>query len=362
MRLLITGPALRDPGGVSAYFDAVLPQLRSQVAEVHYLEIGGTLARGGFLSPMIDQWRFRSTLRRLQPDLVHCNPSLDFKCFLRDGLFVRQAAGLGYPVLVFFHGWKPEFDAVVQRYWLGVFRRTFGRARAFIVLASQVRSRLAEWGVTAPVHLGMTAVSQSLLDGVKPADAAPRPSNEPLRILFLARLERSKGIRETLAAFALLRERKVAATLTVAGDGAARDDVQAFIAAHPQLSPVIQAVGDVRGGRKRELFMQHDLYCFPSYTEGMPTSVLEAMYFGLPVVTSAVGGLVDFFEDGRMGRMLRDIDAASIADAIAGLAASPDAMRAMGARNREFASTHFTAAAAADRLTAVYSQVLGRPA
>lgn len=357
MRLLITGPAIADPGGVSAYYNAVLPELRRGPEQIEYLQIGGTLRRGGIFSPLLDQWRFRAALRRFKPDLVLCNPSLDPRSFVRDGLFVRHAARRG-PVLVFFHGWRDDFAGAIERRWLSAFGKTFGHAAAFIVLASRFRESLHRWGVAAPIGLGVTAVSASLLEGLQGDQLDMRRSSGPsVKILFLARLERAKGIVETLDAFLALRRAGLPVTLTIAGDGSARTDVQNFLAAHPDLVPVITVTGDVRGERKRELLLTHDVYCFPSHTEGMPGSVLEAMAFGLPVVSAKVGGLADFFED-RMGRVLQRIDAGSVAQALKELAGDAAMRRQIGDYNHRFAITNFTAAASARRLQSFYRQIL----
>ena len=360
MRVLVTGPALRDPGGVSAYYHAVLPELRQGGDAFDYVEIGGTLRRGGPLSPLLDQWHLRGRLAATRPDLYLCNPSLDPKSFLRDGLFVRQAARRGIPVLVFFHGWREDFAAQVGRRWQWVFREGFGRANRFIVLASAFRAQLESWGVRSPVELGITAVSAELLQGFDAAAAfrAREAGGRPVRILFLARLERAKGIRETLEAFRQLCARGLPVELTVAGAGGAQADLDAFRAEHPAIAMRVHGVGDVRGERKRELFATHDVYCFPSHTEGMPGSVLEALAFGLPVVTTAVGGLKDLFQDGRMGRLLQSPRAEGVADALADLVVDGALRERIGRFNRDFALRNCVAEASAARLRAALRATL----
>ena len=83
------------------------------------------------------------------------------------------------------------------------------------------------------------------------------------------------------------------------------------------MKPTDLCVNDLQDVIFRSLYLQVDyeifsktseLYLFPTYSEGMPTSVLEAMAFGLPVITRPVGGLKDFFENGEMGYMLESLD------------------------------------------------------
>ena len=63
----------------------------------------------------------------------------------------------------------------------------------------------------------------------------------------------------------------------------------------------IKMVGHVKGSEKAKLFKESHIFCLPSYSEGLPNSVLEAMAFGLPVITTEVGGLKHFFHDNKMG-------------------------------------------------------------
>ncbi|MFN8642584.1 MAG: glycosyltransferase family 4 protein [Candidatus Binatia bacterium] len=355
MRVLVTGPALADPGGVSGYHGAVLPHLRASVGAVEYLEIGSSRGRGGCLHPLADQAQFRAAVRRLRPQIVQVNPSLNAKSFLRDGLLARQAAQRRIPVLVFFHGWDPRFEARLERSRRRFFAATYRRATAFVVLADAFRQRLRAWGVTAPIHLATTAVASELVQGFafdrKPLyDGASRP----LRMLFLARLERGKNVRVVLEALASLRRRGAPVTLTVAGDGEDLPALRRFAAGHPELAEAITIAGDVRGARKHELFASHDVYCLPSASEGMPASVLEAMAFGLPVIAAPAGGLADVLEDGRTGCVLSQLTAAAIADAVSRLQADPPRLRAIAAHNHRYALAHFLAPAVAERLAAIY--------
>src|SRR5690554_78220 len=137
MRVLITGPALDDPGGVANYYRTVLPVLRQDGRlNVDYLPIGRGGGGPALLRFLRDQRRLRQRLAETSPDLLHVNPSLNPKSFIRDGLFIRQAKRGGVPVVVFFRGWDEAFADRIDGRWLSFFRHTYGRADAFVVLAS----------------------------------------------------------------------------------------------------------------------------------------------------------------------------------------------------------------------------------
>jgi glycosyltransferase involved in cell wall biosynthesis len=359
MNILITGPSLADQGGVASYYNAVLPHLSAQEKiGIHYMEIGGTKGMGGVLHPLIDQIRFRRTLAVINPTIVHVNPSLVLKSYIRDGLFVLQAKRLGYPVIVFFHGWEDNFESTMWATWLWFFRKTYLKADAFIVLASIFRDKLMAWGVTAPILLGTTTVSDDLVRNFSLAEKSEKLVTEPvLKILFLARLEKEKGVLEAMEAVTMLRAQGRLVTLTVAGDGACMDAVREFADRHDNLKEFLFVMGDVRGDRKVSLLASHHLFCFPtSYGEGMPISVLEAMIFGMPVITCPVGGLRDFFENGKMGYLVKQRSVTDIVAAIERLVDDRNMLKRMSSYNQRYATERFLASRVADYLGDVYRQ------
>jgi glycosyltransferase involved in cell wall biosynthesis len=360
MDILITGPLLADQGGVASYYNAVLPYLREQDGfGIHYMEIGGAKGVGGILHPLADQIRFRRILARINPAVVHINPSLVPKSYIRDGLFIYQAKRLGYPVIVFFRGWDQNFESAVETTWLWFFQKTYLKADGFIVLASAFREKLMEWGVTAPIQLGTTTVSSDLMRNFSIAEKVEKLGNEPvIKVLFLARLEKEKGVMETMEAVTMLRAKGIPVTLTVAGDGVFMDVARKYADRHDEMKRFLFVVGDVRGDEKRSLLASHHIYCFPTtYAEGMPNSVLEAMVFGMPVVTCLTGGLRDFFEDGKMGYLAKQRTVVDVANAIERLVNDRNTIMKMSSYNYHYATERFLAPGAADYLANVYRQV-----
>jgi glycosyltransferase involved in cell wall biosynthesis len=154
----------------------------------------------------------------------------------------------------------------------------------------------------------------------------------PLTLLSLGRLIPLKGVAHAIDAVAAARD----ATLIVAGAGPEADALRAQ--ARMRGAPV-RFVGEVQGQLKRELLYAADAFLLPSIvlpsgrSEGMPTTLLEAMDHGLPVIASDVGGVRDVVSDGENGWLLRPGDVSGITSAIERL--RDDALRervAQGAR------------------------------
>jgi glycosyltransferase involved in cell wall biosynthesis len=101
-----------------------------------------------------------------------------------------------------------------------------------------------------------------------------------------------------------------------------------------------------------------DVFTLPSAHEGRPVALMEAMSLGLPVVVTAVGGMVDMVDDGITGLMVPPGNAAALADALATLVQSPTARDTMSAQVQRTAAT-FDGNVAFDRIEAEYRRLAG---
>jgi glycosyltransferase involved in cell wall biosynthesis len=233
----------------------------------------------------------------------------------------------------------------------------FGRADAFIVLGNEFKNRLRRLGYEKEVFIHGAPVDDELLDFVhRPPLRCTGDGGRKFKILFLARVEKEKGIYEALEAYRLLKERYPFVSLTIAGDGSHYSRTVQYT--RDQQFVDVSFTGYVEGKAKCEVFRQSDAYLFPSYSEGLPLSVLEAMACGLPVVTSAVGGLRDFFEDGAMGFSTESRDPAVLADLLDRLVRDPELCSTISRLNHKYARDHFAAPRVASRLGRIYGRVL----
>ena len=357
MKVLITVPSLTLPGGVANYFRT----LRRHLSKDHvYFEVGARPGNNGPVATIVrvlrDHWNFSRELRRTRYDLVHLNPSLGPLSVVRDGILLLIAKAHRRRVLVFFHGWDPACETAIRAHYLRLFRFVYGRADLILVLAEEFRHTLREFGIGAPILTETMIVA----DEVFPLAVAGRPASRAdhlaCRILFLSRLDRGKGLVEAIEAFEMLQGVKV--ELQIAGDGPERAAGEAMVKAR-RINGVT-FLGHVEDAAKVEAFRQGDIYLFTSMYEGMPNSVLEAMAFGLPIVTRTVGGLRDFFEHDRMGYATESQDPSVFAELLNGLVSNPSLRASMGQYNREFARKRFAASVVSTRLLSTYEQVVGQ--
>lgn len=353
---LLTLPSPYNHGGVSSFYNAVLPYLPETITP---MVVGGAKGIEMFFRPLMDQLHYHQAVKTNRPILIHLNPSLGLKCFLRDGLFALQAKQQNIPLLIFWHGWDKSFEGLLEKRLLWFFRHTFGQADGFIVLASEFKQKLKDWGVEVPIYLGTTAVEEQLLQHFDLEKKLTRLRKiKTVKILFLARLERAKGVFETVQAIKLLVDKKLPVCLTIAGDGEIRQELEEYTRTLNLTPQQVNFTGDIRGKDKISAFAEHHIYCFPTfYGEGLPTSVLEAMAFGMPVVTRPVGGLADIFEDGKMGALVQGKSPEEIADCLEKIISDRNQMAEIGRYNAGYAKEHFMASVVAKRLLGIYEDL-----
>lgn len=165
--------------------------------------------------------------------------------------------------------------------------------------------------------------------GEIPAD----DGQDAARILFLGWMEKFKGVQELLAAAEHLAAEGNAFELIFAGSGAELAQVRHRIASGP-LAGRAKAVGWVGGGDKLKLLAWSNILVLPSYGEGLPNVVLEAMAAGRAVVATHVGAVPEVVRHGRTGLLCAPRDVPALAAALSQLIAHPESRSSMGAAGR----------------------------
>src|SRR5690606_15420270 len=99
----------------------------------------------------------------------------------------------------------------------------------------------------------------------------------------------------------------------------------------------------------------------PSYNEALPMSILEAMAFGLPVVTTPVGGIPEAITDGREGLLVRPGDVPTLADKLCALLDDPALARTMGREGRKKAKEKYSVQRVIPAIESLYLKLGAKP-
>ncbi len=177
-------------------------------------------------------------------------------------------------------------------------------------------------------------------NGVDTACFAPgvRGEAEGCELLFVGRLAPQKGVDVLLRALALIPK---GWRLRIAGDGPEGARLSA-LAIQLGLGERVQFLGWTQRECLPGMYRSADVFVFPSYDEGMPNVVLEALASGLPIVATRIAGNEQLVEDGANGALVPAGEPEVFAKRLLPLILDRDLRRAMGARSREIAVERFS--------------------
>lgn len=184
---------------------------------------------------------------------------------------------------------------------------------------------------------------------------------DEMKFLFVGRLVKEKGILDLLEAFAEVSKQFPNATLTIAGElmSNERDQetaklVEQQIAANDQ----VHYVGFVRD--TPTLFANHDVFLLPSYREGLPRSILEAMASGLPVIATDIRGCREEVIDGETGFLVPVERPDALMLAMRWFIEHPEQLRSFGRRGREVVEEKFDESKILERQVSLFAQISSR--
>lgn len=322
------------------------------ITPVYVPELGRELHPLRDLVTLIKLWRL---MRRLKPDVVHTHTA-------KAGFVGRWAAWLArVPVRVHtFHGhvFHGYFGAAKTRFFLALERLTARLTDRLITISPALRDELSGVYRVAPaekfavVPLGLELAQYAAAPrGMGTLRAAYQiPPDAPL-IGIVGRIVPIKNHALFLEMASRVLQSQPDAYFLIVGDGEER--------------PAIEALADRLGLRTRAVFTgwmrdlvpvfsDLDLLVLSSNNEGTPTAIMQALAAGVPVVSTAVGGVPDLLRGGAWGRLVPPGDADGLAEAV--LSALRDS--ALDPAIREAVLAEYDAARLADSLAALYRTLL----
>lgn len=235
-------------------------------------------------------------------------------------------------------------------------------AASFVVCISDFcRSQLmalvpqTEWEKLDMVHCAVD------VDHFRPCAAV---IGHPVNLLCVARLAPVKGHMVLLRALSTLRERGLEVRTILVGDGPLSDEIQQAVRTLG-LERSVDLVGSVGQDDIRGYLDSADIFVLPSFSEGLPVVLMEAMASSIPVVATRIAGTPELVEEGVSGLLVTPGRSDELADTIAALVEDPVRRRRLGDAGRQKVQRDFEAKSAAKALAAVFESRLtgaGAPA
>lgn len=344
--------------------DKFTPELRALGAEVHHYDLSrGSLNPLGMLSAVRSLGR---VVRAVGPDLVHSfthQPNIATRLACGDVPVVNSVTGLGSMFL----GAGPA-GSLKKMLMSQAYRRTATRCRAAVFQNDDDRTFFRERGLLGGCRdalirgtgVNVTAFAPGAVspDEIRALRKGLGVTSGSVVVTMAGRLLRDKGVAEFLAAADSLSGRFPEAVFLLVGEpdpGNPSDLGPAVMEAVARRSNIIAP------GWREDMALvwaASDVAVLPSYREGLPVTMQEALASGLPVVVSDAPGCREVVDHGRNGFRVPVRDAPALAEALATLLSDEDLRRAMGKAGRDKAVAEFDADALAGQTLALYRELL----
>jgi glycosyltransferase involved in cell wall biosynthesis len=347
---LVLGPHLEAVSGVSTHLRLMLASPLAKDFRLVHFQVGsegrdeGPLGRG--LRLALTPFRLAGAIVARNAAIVHINTSLNARAYWRDLLYLAVARLFGARVVYQVHG-----GALPQRFFRGnrlleaVLRGTLRLADAVVVLARIELRAYRKFLPGLPVLALPNAIDYAPYARLR---RVPARESAPLRLVYVGRLAREKGLIETLQGLKLAHAQGARAQLAIAGSGPDEGRLRT-LAQELQLAGDVAFVGPVFGEAKTRLLASADAMVLASHAEGLPYALLEGMAAGDAVIVTRVGAIPDVVVNGVHGFFVPPHNPQAIARAIVRLAADRGLLARMSeASRRRIAGSYSLERLAAD--------------
>lgn len=344
--IVMAGTGFDTMGGISSvvkvYRDAGLFQRYPIVYLATHCD-GGAAAKLG--AALRAYGRYLLMLLSFKVGLLHVHVASRASFWRKMPLFLL-AFLFRIPTILHLHGaefvifYEQESGPLRRR----LIRAVFNRARRVVVLSDMWKQWVESIGVRAPV--------QAIYNPVMLPPATEWSARASGQLLFLGRLGKRKGTYDLVDALARL---PAAPEALLGGDGETAQTTD--YARQRGLGDKVRMLGWVGPEQKAGLLASATIYVLPSYNEGLPMSLLEAMAAGMPVLSTTVGGIPEAVSDGVEGFLVQAGDIDALSARLEQLLADPALAQRMGAAARRKVETTFASGAVLPRIEQLYQEL-----
>ena len=302
--ILMIAPAAGKSGGggVATYVNSLIQKLPNEIKVKRIVTVKDTDILSRIFTYITSLFTiFKEVIFDRKQKVAHIHMASGGS-FLRKALIVRLLKFFNLPVILHLHGGRFHlFYKEQSEKKRKCIRETFLMADKVIVLTHNWK----EWYINTIEQKAPLVVYNGVEDFMTSKVQLSMRKNH---ILFLGRLGEEKGTYDLLKAFEQVHNRYNDAKLILAGDGDI-EECKVF-ADFLKIGESVECLGWIGYEEKKNLLNSCKVFCLPSYNEGFPISVLEAMSAGLGIVSTNVGGIPEAIENGKSGLLVEagDID------------------------------------------------------
>lgn len=347
IKVMMLGASLEQNGGIATVEKHILKYCPHHI-QIHHIT---THDEGSIVHRILVFGRaialFVAKLFKDEADIVHIHLS-DGGSVLRKAILTLIAIIFNKPVLIHAHG--AEFHLTffkLPTFVRQILGKIFQQSAAFIVLSKT-------WQDFYVAYLGLNAAKVFVLSNPVelPSQVPNRAGCRHINLAFFGRVGQRKGTFDLINAFAqLTSQQQERCHLFIAGDG--ESEKAKALVKELSLEKKITFLGWINAQQRDDVLQIADIFLLPSYNEGLPMAILEAMGWGLPIITTPVGGIPEVVISEKNGLLVNPGDVQQLSAAIGLLVENESLRLSMGRLARETVAP-FKVETYCDRLTHIY--------
>lgn len=355
----MVGPGEGAIGGILSLVETLVPELQKRINLVYLStvkgrpsNVGGIFSLRNILTAISQYWRFVVALIRHNPNIIHIHTSHKIG-WIKDSFFVFAGKIANKKIIVHVHAASmallyKEGRPILRWYT----RKVFQLADIVIAVSSEWAGCLATIGTIKKIETFRNCINASKLS---PSNS-PRPTSDTAKGLFLGSVGHRKGTFDLIEAVGMIKSNGVRLKTWIAGYEERKGylDQARELIRKLEIENDCELLGMVIGEKKEKLLQEADMFILPSYNEGLPIAVLEALSVGLPIISTPVGGIPEVVKDGYNGFLIQPGDIKALADKLALLSNDGALRNAMGQRSREIAVNDLDVMPYVNRLVELY--------
>ena len=346
---MIVGSSLEDKGGIVTVMTNIL---NSSLKKRYNFEVLETYITGSVLERLgiyiIGLWKFIYKLIFRKPDIIHIHMSYKGS-FYRKSILLLIAKIFRVPTIIHVHGSSfKDFYGSLNKLQRKYCHFVLNNCDKLIVLSN-------EWFKFFSNFVSTNKISV-LYNGVDAINYPVKREHVVPVCLFMGRLGKRKGVYDLLESVRILKEKEIKAKFLLAGDGEIENVKQ--VLKGMDIEEYVDVLGWIDSNQKDELIKKSNILVLPSYNEGLPMAILEGMSYGLPIVSTPVGGIPEVIEHGKNGFLIEPGDVNSLANYLQQLINDANMRCDMGLKNQEIIKNKFSLTILMEELSNIYVELL----
>lgn len=270
-----------------------------------------------------------------KPDVVHIHMSYKGS-FERKFIIHKLCKKFKVPDVIHLHGsefkkWYNESNVIMQK----KIRKLLCESDSFIVLGDKWNESIR--------NIEPTTKTVVVSNTIHIPKECVKWNCKNVQVLFLGVLIKRKGVADLLQAISYLKQNNKISNVkfVIAGSGDEENSLKEMCD-RLQINSNVDFVGWTIGKKKDDLIKTSQLLVLPSYNEGLPVAILEAISYGLPIIATDVGDISSAVKDGINGYLIHPGEMLELAEAIERIVNSPELFNIMSKHSREIAEKEFS--------------------